>query len=432
FRRDGYSAFGQENPNSTFPSIALGWSFSDEHFMKSAKWLNYGKLRVSWGINGNRDIGRYQALSDLATGKYQYITPAGTIVSVGQLYVNRLQNANLKWEKTTSYNIGLDFGVLDNRLSGSIDVYRKETRDLLILRALPDVSGFTNVLDNLGQVNNQGIELSLNSSNINAKNFSWRTSVNFSLNRNKIIHLYGPVNVIDPVTGKVTGQIEKDDVANRWFIGHDINAVWDLKVLGVWQQSELTEAAKYGVRPGDFKVQDVNKDNKFSDADRQFVGNTNPKYRWTVRNDFTFFKNFDFSFMLYAVWGQDIAFNEAKNNTGFIDRQNSYKFPYWTQEHPTNDYARLFSSNGSAGFSVYRKGSFIRLNTVALGYTLPKALVQKARLESLKIYANVTNLGVYAPDWTFWDPEFRNRDANGNITIAIPPRYYTLGLNVTF
>ena len=432
FRRDGYSAFGQKNPNSTFPSVALGWLFSDESFLHSPKWLNYGKLRVSWGINGNRDIGRYQALSDLATGKYQYITPAGAIIPVSQLYVNRLQNQNLKWEKTTSYNMGLDFGVLGSRLTGSVDVYRKETRDLLILRALPDVTGFTNVLDNLGQVNNQGVEISLTSSNITARNFSWRTTANFSLNRNKIIHLYGKVDIIDPVTGRVTGQTEKNDVANRWFIGHDINELWDLKVLGVWQQNEATEAAKYGVRPGDFKVQDVTTDNKFSDADRQFVGNTNPKYQWTLRNEFTFYKHFDFSFMLYAVWGQDANYNLAKNNTGFIDRQNSYQFPYWTPENPINNYARLFSSNGSASFNVYRKTSFIRLNTVALGYTLPKAMAQKARLESLKIYANITNLAVYAPDWDFWDPEFRNRDAAGTISTAIPPRYFTLGLNVTF
>jgi hypothetical protein len=240
------------------------------------------------------------------------------------------------------------------------------------------------------------------------------------------------VDIIDPATGKVIGQTEKNDVANRWFIGHDINELWDLKVLGIWQQNEATEAAKYGVRPGDFKVQDVTGDSKYSDADRQFVGNTNPKYQWTLRNEFTFYKHFDFSFMLYAVWGQDANYNLAKNNTGFIDRQNSYQFPYWTPENPINNYARLFSSNGSASFNVYRKSSFIRLNTVALGYTLPKALAQKARLESLKIYANVTNLAVYAPDWDFWDPEFRNRDAAGAISTAIPPRYYTLGLTVTF
>jgi TonB-dependent starch-binding outer membrane protein SusC len=429
-RRDGYSAFGIGNPTATFPSVAVGWLFTQEDFMPDIKWLSYGKLRASWGINGNRDIGRYNALSDLTTGKYQYITPAGAVVLISQLYVNRLQNPHLKWEKTTSDNIGLDFGVLQNRISGSIDVYKKQTKDLLILRSLPDVTGFDNVWDNLGQVDNKGIEISLNSMNFSRRDFSWRTTVNFALNRNKIVHLYGPVNLYD-AQGKVIGQVEKDDVSNRWFIGHDINAIWDLKVLGIWQQNEATEAAKYGVKPGDFKIQDVNGDGKFSDADRQFLGSRNPKYQWTLRNEFTIFKNIDFSFMLYSVWGQKIDFNQAKNNTGFIDRQNSYKFPYWTPENPINDYARLFSSNGSASFSVYRKASFIRLNTIAVGYTLPKYIVRRARIESLKIYANVTNAGVYSPDWNFWDPEFRNRDSNGTITTAIPPRYYSLGITLT-
>jgi len=431
-RRDGYSAFGQGNPRATFPSVALGWVFSDESFMKKMSWLSYGKLRASWGVNGNRDIGRYSALSDLSTGKYQYVTAAGTVVLVSQLFVNRLQNPNLQWEKTTSYNLGLDFSIFRNLLSGSIEWYKKQTHNLLILRELPDVTGFSNVWDNLGQVDNNGIEITLNSNIMTRKNFSWRATGTFSLNRNKVVHLYGPVDVVDPATGKVTGQIEKDDIKNKWFIGHDLDQIWDLKVLGVWQQNEATEAAKYGVAPGDFKVQDVNGDGKFSNEDRQFLGYRTPRYQWALRNEFTIYKNFDFSFQVYAIWGQYNDFNQAKNNGGFPDRQNSYVFPYWTKDNPRNDYGRLFSSNGSAGFSVYRKTSLIRLNNISLSYTVPKEITRKARIESLKIYANVNNAAIYAPDWNFWDPEYRNRASDGAISTAIPPRYYSLGVNVTF
>ena len=431
-RRDGYSAFGQGNPRATFPSVALGWVFTDESFIKGASWLSYGKLRVSYGINGNRDIGRYNAISDLSTGKYQYVTAAGAVVLVSQLFVNRLQNPNLQWERTSSINLGLDFSLFKNVVSGSIEVYKKSTHDLLILRALPDVTGFSNVWDNLGQVDNKGFELTLNSTNIKHPNFSWRTTGTFSLNRNKIVHLYGPVDVVDPATGKVTGQVEKDDVGNRWFIGHDLDQIWDLKVLGVWQQNEATEAAKYGVVPGDFKIQDVNGDGKFSDADRQFLGYKTPRFQWSLRNEFTFYKNFDFSFQIYSIWGQYNDFNQAKNNGGFPDRQNSYMYPYWRKDNPINDYARLFSSNGGASYSVYRHTSNIRLNTVSLGYTLPKTLTSRAKIESLKIYVNVNNPFSYQPDWNYWDAEYRNRDANGVISIAIPPRYYTLGLNLTF
>jgi len=426
-RRDGYSAFGQGNPRATFPSIALGWVFSKEKFV-NASWLNYGKLRASWGINGNRDIGRYDALSNLTTGKYQYILPSGQVVLVSQLYVNRLQNPGLKWERTESYNIGLDYSILSDRITGSIDLYRKSTKDLLVNRALPDISGFQNVLDNIGEVQNKGVEISINTLNIKRPDFSWRSTVNFSLNRNKIVHLYGPTPDYD-ASGKVIGQSEKDDIANRWFIGHDIDEIWNLKVLGVWQQDEAATAAKFGVKPGDFKIQDVNGDGKYSDADRQFVGYRNPRFAWTLRNDFAY-KNFDFSFMIYSNWGMQEEFDQAKNNGGFIDRQNSYIYPYWTPENPINDYARLFSSNGSAGFNVYRKTSFIRLSTVAIAYTVPQRILTRAKIQGLKLYMNVNNLAVYQPEWSYWDAEYRVNPPTDR-TIIPPPRYFTFGVNLT-
>lgn len=427
-RRDGYSAFGQGNPRASFPSIALGWVFSQEKFA-TASWLNYGKLRASWGINGNRDIGRYVALSDLTTGKYQYILPSGQVVLVSQLYVGRLQNPGLKWERTESYNFGLDYSVLKNRISGSIDVYRKSTKDLLVNRALPDVTGFQNVIDNIGEVQNKGVELSLSSLNITQKNFSWRSTATFTLNRNKIIHLYGPTPDYD-ANGKEIGKSEKSDVANRWFLDHDIDEIWDLKILGVWQQSEAAEAKKFGVAPGDFKIQDVNGDGKFSDADRQFLGYRNPRFQWSLRNDFTILKNIDFSFLIYSNWGMKEEFNQAKNNGGFIDRQNSYIVPYWTPENPINDHARLFSSNGSAAFSAYRQTSFIRLSTIAVAYTLPQNILSRARIQGLKIYMNVNNAAVYQPEWNWWDAEYRVNPPTDRAIIP-PPRYYTLGFNLT-
>jgi hypothetical protein len=240
--------------------------------------------------------------------------------------------------------------------------------------------------------------------------------------------LYGPTPDYD-ASGKVIGQSEKDDIANRWFIGHDIDEIWDLKVLGVWQQNEAAEAKKFGVSPGDFKIEDVNGDGKYSDADRQFVGYRNPRFTWTLRNDFTY-KNFDFSFMMYSNWGMQEDFNQAKNNGGFIDRQNSYIYPYWTPENPINDYARLFSSNGSASYSVYRKTSFIRLSTVALAYTIPPRLLTRAKIQGLKVYANVNNLFVYQPEWSYWDAEYRVNPPTDRGIIP-PPRYFTFGINLT-
>lgn len=419
-RRDGYSAFGQKHPRATFPSLALGWVFNEESFLKSVNWLNYGKLRLSYGSVGNRDIGGYISLSNLTSGKYLYVSPSGVVFPVSQLYVSRMQNSDLKWERTTSYNAGIDFSILNDNVGGSIDVYDKTTSDLILLRALPDVTGFDNVASNLGGVKNKGVEISLNSKNIRRDNFSWRSSITFASNKNKITHLFGKVNQLD-ASGNVIGQVENDDPGNGWFIGRDINVIWDLKVLGVWQENERAEAARFGVKPGDFKVQDLDGDYKFTDADRQFLGSRNPKFVASLRNEFTVYKNFDFSFSMYSNWGAMTDFNEAKNNSGFQDRQNSYILPYWTPENPINDYARLYSSNGGASFSVYRKTSFIRMDNVSLAYTLPKSLVRRANLSGVRVFTTVQNAAVYAPDWSYWDPQNKNPT----------PRYSTLGINVT-
>lgn len=422
-RRDGYSAFGQKNPRAVFPSVALGWVFSDESFMKKADWLDYGKLRLSWGVNGNRDIGVYRALANMATKKYIYVKPDGTVYNGSYMYVSSLANEDLKWERTTAFNVGLDFSIFKDRLKGSIDVYKNNTKDLLITRALPDLIGFSSVMSNLGEVENKGFELSLTSKNIRNENFNWNTTFNFSLNRNKIIHLYGDMEDVLDENGNVVGQKEVDDIKNGWFIGKSIDEIWGLEVIGVWQENEAEEAAKYGVRPGDFKLRDVNHDYEYTDEDKVFQGQSSPKFSWTLRNDFQIFKNIDFSFMLYSYWGHKGSFNEAKHSgtTVYNDRQNAYTLPYWTPENPTNEYARIDSSTGGNSFNVYRDKSFIRLDNISIGYTLPTQWLRKFSIGQMRIYANIRNVAVWAPDWELWDPE------NNGPT----PRTYTFGVNIT-
>jgi TonB-dependent starch-binding outer membrane protein SusC len=435
-RRDGYSAFGQANPRATFPAVALGWNFTEESFFKSApslSWMNYGKLRLSWGKNGNRDIGRYDALSDLTTGKYMLVKADGTIQPVSQLYVNRMQNFGLKWESTASFNAGLDFGLFDGVLDGSIEAYHMSTTNLLVRRKLSEVSGFNEVFDNLGEVQNKGFEFNLTSHNLDRENLSWKTSFNFSLNRNKIISLYGDMVDVKDASGNVIGRKEADDISNEWFIGHAIDEEWNIPVLGVWQVEEAEEAAKYGLSPGDFKWKDADGDFKATNADKEFLGYKNPRFRWTLRNEFRLYKNIDFSFMAYSYWGHINSYNQAKNNTGFLDRSSSYILPYWTPENRTNDYARLYSSQGGAVFDVFRKKSMIRLDNISLAYTMPKALIQKANIQNLKLYFTTRNVAVYAPDWTFWDPELNRGPGNSadNDQSGPTPRIYTLGLNMT-
>ncbi|EOR94724.1 TonB-dependent receptor [Arcticibacter svalbardensis MN12-7] len=417
-RRDGYSVFGENNKRALFPAAAFAWSFTEEPFFKSINWLSYGKLRVSYGINGNRDLRNpdnntvdpYAALTQLTIGKYQLVNSSGAASEVNTLIINnRIGNDNLKWEQTKSFNAGLDFSFLNDRLSGSIDVYDKRTNDLLIRQTLTTVSGYVNVNSNLAKVTNKGFEISLNSRNIKSDKFSWNSSVNFFLNRNTINALATPAN----------------DLGNGWFIGKDINVIWDYKILGVWQESEMEEALKFnkGIKAGDFKLEDKDGNYLYNDEDKQFLGYTTPRFTWALRNEFNFLKSFDFSFQLLSNWGQKKQFNQAKHQPGGVGlgRTSSYAIPYWTASNPINDYARLNSGTSGSTFNVFRDNSFIRLNTVALAYSVPQELSNRLKMKSTKIYLNVNNAAVYSPTWNYWDPQ------NDGPT----PVYYTLGLNIS-
>ncbi|GAB2796231.1 TonB-dependent receptor [Rhabdobacter roseus] len=418
FRRDGYSAFGQSNPRANFGSIALGWVFSDENFIMTSNWFSYGKLRASWGSNGNRDIGRYAAMADLTTGKYLYVRPDGTLIQASQLWVNRMANRSLRWERNTSLNLGLDFGLFNNKIDGTIEVYQMNSTDLLVQRSLPNVIAFDWVMDNLGEVQNRGVELTLNTINMNRDNFSWRTNFNFQLNRNKIVHVYRNYDA--------DGN-ELSDISNRWFIGKPIDVIWDWKPLGVWQLGQEEEARVYGLSPGDYRLEDVNGDGRLDQNDRQFLGFSEPRFRWSMRNEFQFFKHFDASFMMYSLLGHQSSFNWLKSRNGFPDRMNSYQFPYWTPENPSNEWARINSNEGSTtGFNLYRKRSFVRLDNVSLAYTIPKPVVNKYKIENLRVYLNVRNAAMFSPQWSLWDPEW-----DPEVGAGPTPRFFTFGVDLT-
>jgi TonB-linked SusC/RagA family outer membrane protein len=422
-RRDGYSAFGINNPYGIFPSMALGWIFTEENFLKN-DLLTYGKLRISWGENGNRAIGIYDALSNLSTGKYPYQTPGGSAYESSYLYVSRMANADLKWEKKRSYNIGLDFGIRHDLFSGSIDAYKASTLDLLVDRKMTNVSGFTSTVANMGQVDNVGLEVALNAKIINRKNFRWDGNVTFYYNKNKIIHLYGNIEDIKDAEGNVIGQKEADDKNNRWFIGHPIDEIWNYKVLGIWQLGQEEEAKRYGQFPGDFRLQDVNDDGIFNDDDKVFLGNSVPPVMGSMRHNFTIHKHIQVSFMLYSKWGHLTTFNVAKNSDGFVERQNSYNTPYWTPENPTDEYSRIRSQTGGISFDVYRKRSFIRLDNITIGYVFPEKWLKPMQLAGLKLSGSIRNVFYWAPDWpdNFMDPETLTRRT---------PRYFDLGLSIT-
>lgn len=416
YRRDGYSAFGQKHPHANFGSAALGWIISEESFF-NVSWLELLKLRFSYGTNGNRSIGRYSALSDLATGRYVLVID-GQPQYVSQLYANRLANSDLKWERTGAYNFGIDFSTNQGKINGNVEVYYMKTEDLLVQRTLPNVTGYFDVFTNLGQVDNRGFEISLNTVNVDNPSFSWRSNFILTHNTNKIVHLYGDLVDVEDENGNVIGQKEADDVTNGWFIGHGIDQIWDYEVLGIWQSNEEDEAARYSREPGDFKLRDVNNDGVYTNDDKVFQGYTKPRYRVTLGNDLQV-KNWNLSVKLYSYLGHFAANNHKKNNDVFYDRGASFDVPYWTPENPNDEWARVESYE--TGYTVFENSSFIRLDNVALSYDVPVGFLQRYGLSRLRLSAIAQNPYVWAPTWSWMDPENR----------GYTPTYYTFKVNLT-
>ncbi|MDB5261709.1 MAG: SusC/RagA family TonB-linked outer membrane protein [Adhaeribacter sp.] len=414
-RRDGYSAFGQKNPRATFPAAAFAWQVSEEDFFQ-VPVINRLKVRLSWGVNGNRQIGAYSALAQLNSNMYY----DGTNVQVG-VYNNTLANPNLVWEKTKSVNLGVDMGLFNNRLDISLDYYDMTTTDLLMNRLLPQITGFTSITSNLGELGNKGFELTMNTVNVNQPKFSWRSHLVFSLNRNKIKKLFGDYEAVT-IDGK-TVRREVPDYSNEWFPGQAIDRVWNYELLGIWQLDEAANAAEYRMKPGDFKALDVDGSRAYEAlTDKKFIGYEQPRYRFGVRNDFNFLKNFSASIFVRADLGHIGALPEALHQgSETYDRRNTWALPYWSPDNPTNDYARLIVNENAygGGIRIYKSRSFVRIQDLSLSYALPSDIAPLLKLNNLRIFGSVRNL--YSFDkWPAWDPE------SGDTPM---PRTLTFGLD---
>ena len=440
-RRDGYSAFGTSNPRATFWATAFAWNFVNEKFWKWNKIMSSGKLRLSYGQNGNRSIGAYVALANLGQGAgatMGYVDGSGNTKEFRYFTMDRLANTNLRWEACTSWNVGLDFGFLNDRITGSFDYYFKPTTDMIMSQKLPGFSGFGSITTNLGRIENRGFELSLNSQNIKTKDFEWNTSFGISYNKNRIKHLYYEYEDVLDANGNVIGRKESDDISNGWFINKPVGAIWTYKVEGIWQKDEAEEAAKYGQRPGDPKVwnnpaNDVyNEDGTVSkivygNDDKVFQGQTTAPWNWSLRNDLKY-RDFTLSFNLYSKMGHKSTSTAYLNNDNSGSKvtylQNQWVKNYWTVDNPTNDYARL-GALGPAGCNspakVYDR-SFIRLENIALSYSLPKTLIAPWGIERVSLSASIHNVAVISMHkWDYWDPE----------TGGLAPRTFNFGISVT-
>lgn len=393
-RRDGYSGFGPNRKWGNFPSASAGWILSEESFLENVKPIDFLKLRLSYGVNGNQGIGVYRSQSKMD----DISTVFNGITAIG-LYASSMGNNNLGWEKTSSANLGLDFRVLDNRINGTIDVYKAKTTDVLVERAIPTITGNSSVWDNIGGMENKGIEISLETHNFRNDAFKWTSAVAFSINRNKITKLYSNVT---------------QDIGNSWFVGKSSYAVYGYQTNGVWQEEDLfnkTITATY--YPGQFRIIDQDGDGTISaDKDRVVVGSTDANYRVSLTNNFSY-KRFSLSVIFNSIQGGNgyyMASNTAALVTGGTDK--AFRLnrpairPYWTPDNPVNDAPGMYN-NPKIAPAVYQDKSFIRLQDVTLSYNTAEKLAKKMGLKNLRLYVSGRNLHTWT-DWSGWDPEVQN------------------------
>lgn len=419
-RRDGFSGFSKKNKFGLFPSASIAWVLSEENFMKKYSWLDNLKLRLSYGSVGNRTIGRYQTLA-VVDGGYNYITADGTPVYTQ--FVNSLESPDLKWETTTGVNLGLDFTVLSQRLWGTIDYYNNNTTDLLYNVDIPGMSGFESFPDNLGRINNYGLEISLNSVNIKKENFEWGSTLTFSRMRNKLEELLGFDNDGD---GK-----EDDLVSEGLFIGESLSAIYDYTIDGLWQ---LGDDIPDGFDVGSYKVVDINKDGKIDINDKSVIGYRDPAYSLSFKNYFTY-KNWTFRFFITTKQGGKDGFLAEDTILAFAikNQENHFNmaFPkdldYWRPDNIDAIYQRpgIKVSDGIQG-TRYSQRNYIRLQDISLSYNFSKKHVKKIGLNQLLLYISGKNLLTFTK-WRGWDPE----TGVGITPYGLPiVKSFTLGLSI--
>lgn len=433
-RTDGASVLAPGHQWVTYPAVSLGWNLDKEKFMQGISVVNSLKLRVGWGISSNAGINPYTTLGSLSSNFYNY----GSATSIGVNFVNGYlintsPNPNLTWEKSKGLNIGTDFGLFNNRLTGSIEYFDVKTSDILLQRNLPVSNGTNSILTNVGATATHGMEFTLSSLNINnKKGFSWRSDFNASFTKEKITALQNGLQA---------------DLGNGWFVGQPITSIFDYKKIGIWQTSEATQAAVYGVAPGDIKIQDVNGDNKIDGSDRQIIGNFQPSLVAGLSNHLEY-KNFDMNIVLFGRFGQTVVATYLSADGGgagypfFLNsRVNQLKVDYWTPTNPTNAFPQPDASRDALTFTstlTYRDGSFIKVRTIDFGYTLPSKCLQKAKIQSLRVYVSAQN------PFILWAPLVREKlglDPEGNGTgnavgsqgggvTPVPGRAITVGMGV--
>lgn len=428
FRADGSSRFGKNNKFGYFPSAALAWRLSNESFLKEIDQITSLKLRLGWGRTGNQEIGDYPAIST-----YQ---SAGTAIWDGKQVVGtgpaKIPNPDLKWETTDQINLGLDFGVFNNRINGGVDYFWKKTTDMLLQLPVPQSTGYNSILSNVGRIDNKGLEIFLNTVNIDTKDFKWESNITFTSMRNKVKDLGG----IDEILVGA-GYTHVEQVAIRK-PGLPLNSYYGWEVAGVWQENDDFSKMKEDYKPGDLKYVDQNKDGVINDADRVVLGNSFPDFQWSFGNTFTY-KNFDLYVFFEGVQGVDMLNGNLIDSYFPINfRRNKFAEPYlnrWTPENPTNEYPSfvdpLKQGRKVVNSRTLSDASYVKLRTIRLSYRVPKF---SSLIQALQLYVTADNLFTIT-DYVGLDPAV-NPNSNSNFRMdfnAYPSaRAFIFGAKIDF
>jgi len=415
FRRDGSSVFGMDQKWGNFPAVGAAWTISDEKFMKGASnWLDYLKLKASWGINGNQSLSPYGTLSrvemGIAGGHTGYF---GGQPIFGQA-LTTLGNPTLGWETTESWNFGFEADFFKRRLHWEVDAYTSKTTDQIFNRTIPVMgSGITRQSATMGQVNNWGIESVIRAGLIQKRDLRWDATLNFTMNRNKLVELYGD------------GQ---DDITNNLFIGESLGAIYGYVWDGVVNEDDKEYIEANGVTPGDIQNKDLDGDGKITPADRTILGFNKEAFRMSLSTNLSY-KGWNLYVLFNGVFSGG-RYGKATNNNAYMSYTegmmylNTIDHPFWTPENKSEIYPKPWNAQGSL-YAIHNYG-FVRLQDLSLSYTFNGPKFKKAGIQSLQLYVTGNNLFFIAPDWKYSDPEVRS------IQSQQLRRTYTFGLNIRF
>lgn len=421
-RMDGSSRFGANKKYALFPSAGLGWVLSNEEFMAGAAWVNNLKLRTSYGRTGNTEISPYATMATMNSGT---VLLNGNRVAVNDR--SRMPNPDLEWEKTEQFDVGFDLSTFGNRVFLEVDYYYKKTTDLLLARPLPFTTGFSSVMDNIGRVDNAGIDFLLTTRNIQRDKFQWESTFNFNYNKNTVKKLGENNEDILTAPGFVGGNIILR-------VGEPLGSFFGYERLGTWGTDEVAEAAKVNAVPGEAK----------RSAERKIIGNGMPLFTGSFINRF-YYGNLDLVVDLQFVTGVDtwqLHYHTSEDRTGYINGLKTILYDSWTETNQQTMVQqirhRVYAGHNTTADSRWvSDGSYIRGNLIQLGYTFNNQHLQRIRMNGLRIHASVNNAFlIHAKDFQGYDPEgASNTDQFGqNVFFYQYPtsRVFSLGLNVSF